>query len=121
MRHSSGILVLLLLVFAIRAMVPAGFMPDLSQNSGHLITICSGVEMKQVMVGEDGQPVQEHVQKTCPYSFLSATMSGVDVPEIDIVWYRAEFSKPYFVQNDFFHDLYHAGQFVLIHAPPSFS
>ncbi|HNQ92978.1 MAG TPA: hypothetical protein PKI93_08625 [Alphaproteobacteria bacterium] len=120
MRHFSGIWALLLLVFAIRAMVPAGFMPDMGAGSGHLIMICSGVEMKQIVVGEDGQPVQKQ-EAPCPYSFLSAAMNSVDAPEIGTVWYRAEFSEPVFSENDVLHDLYHAGQFVLIHAPPFFS
>lgn len=120
MRHSSGILALLLLIFAIRAMVPAGFMPDMAQGSGHLITICSGVEMKEIMVDENGQPAPKH-EAPCPYSFLSAAIAGVDFSGLETVWFRAEFSDPVFAKNETHHDLYHAGQFVLIHAPPSFS
>ncbi len=124
MNNPRGIFVILLLIFAIRAMVPVGFMPDFSGQ--HLITICSGVESKTIAVGEDGQPVSpDHApseEHPCPFSFLSSSLSVADISGMESVWFRVEFPEPVIFAEDVpAHNLYHAGQFVLKHAPPSFS
>jgi len=125
MNNPRGIFVVLLLVFAIRAMMPVGFMPDFSGK--HLITICSGVDIKTIEVGEDGLPVSPDAphssqEQACPFSFLSASLSMSDLSAMDVIWFRAEFPEPVILSSDVLvHDLYHAGQFVLKHAPPVLS
>lgn len=63
------------LVFLARAMVPVGFMPDFSGQ--HLVQICSGTEIKTVMLDENGMPVSsDHQKAPCSFSFLSAFFDG---------------------------------------------
>lgn len=74
------------LVFLIRAMVPVGFMPDFSGQ--HAIQICSGTDIKTIMVDQSGQPVDKDHQKqtdnkACSFSFLSGGMAA-NTPEVVI-------------------------------------
>jgi len=75
--HKS-VLAMLALVFLIRALIPVGFMPDFSGK--HTIQICSGTQIKSIVVNADGSPAphapnKSDSQDTCPYSFLSATFN----------------------------------------------
>jgi len=122
MAGRTGIFILLLLVFAIRASVPVGFMPDVS--GGEWVTICSGVESKTIHVGNDGQPIEDSdsSEQACPFSFLAAAMHSIDVPFVDIVWFRVEFPESIVLTYDVrVHDIYFAEDFIQRQAPPSFS
>lgn len=114
---------MLLLVFAIRAAVPAGFMPDMHSASGDWITICSGVDVKTIHVDENGQPIEElSSDAVCPFSFLSAAQFIADYSFGDTVWYRAEFPVFYLSENSVQPDaLYWVGHSIPKQAPPSFS
>jgi hypothetical protein len=82
--NSKSLLAVLSLVFLIRAMMPVGFMPDFSGK--HAIQICSGTEIKTIIVDDDGKPSPTNHQKTpCPYSFLSAAINSpdTDLPTIE--------------------------------------
>lgn len=77
---NKSLLAVLTLVFLTRAMMPMGFMPDFSGK--HAIQICSGTEIKTIMVGDNGAPVPtDHQKKTCPFSFLSTAFNEPTVYE----------------------------------------
>lgn len=85
MVNAKPIWIFVALVFLIRAMVPVGFMPDFSGK--HAIQICSGTEIKTIMVDQSGQPVgsdhQKQTDKACSFSFLSGGMAA-STPEVVI-------------------------------------
>lgn len=71
---------LTLLLFALRAIVPVGFMPDLGAL-GHgevKIVICTGDGTRALLVDEAGQPLADqnphkaHHAADCPFSMASA-------------------------------------------------
>lgn len=71
---NRSLLAVLTLVFLIRALVPSGFMPDFSGK--HAIQVCSGTEIKTIMVGDNGSSVPaDHQKAHCPYSFLSTAFN----------------------------------------------
>ncbi len=114
----AGILILLLLIFAIRAGVPAGFMPDF-KSGGDWITICSGLDSKTIHVDESGQPDGSEASPSCPFSFLSAAISVSDPYVGETVWYRTEFFEPVLTETSvFLYELFFPGQFILKTAPP---
>lgn len=64
----------LALIFLIRSMMPAGFMPAFSGQQ--TIQICSGTEIKTITI--DDQQTSDHPQtdqSPCSYSFLSTSFS----------------------------------------------
>ena len=71
---------LTLLVFALRALVPVGFMPDLGAL-GHgqvQIVLCTGDGTRSLLVDEAGRPLADqgsgkvHHAADCPFSMASA-------------------------------------------------
>lgn len=82
---NKSLLAVLTLVFLIRAMMPVGFMPDFSGK--HAIQICSGTEIKTIVVDDNGAPIPaDHKKRVCPYSFLSTAFNEpvVYAPTIEI-------------------------------------
>jgi hypothetical protein len=80
MKTHKSLLAMLAMVFLIRALIPVGFMPDFSGK--HTIQICSGTQIKSIVVNEDGVPASQdhnmdkkHGQYACPYSFLSVALT----------------------------------------------
>lgn len=73
---SSGILVLVLLAFALKGLLPAGFMPSVSQDGFMEMVICSGMGEKTVLVPANGGPdAPDHKESTdtvCAYQMVSA-------------------------------------------------
>ena len=121
----SPLLLLLLLTFFVRAMVPVGFMPDVKGQSGHVITICSGIETKEIRVDDNGQPIEETDHSSapsCPFSFLSAAMmDGGDGPLLETVLFRADFPSPAVAEGGFFVPSFDVGHSILKQAPPRLS
>lgn len=83
-RRQIGIV--LALVFLIRALVPVGFMPGGAGQ--HLIQICSGTQVKAVLVNDEGTGAGDHSQKApgqdqdpCPFSFLAAALGQASAPD----------------------------------------
>ncbi|MBL8642130.1 MAG: hypothetical protein JNL76_08470 [Alphaproteobacteria bacterium] len=74
MIKSPSFLFIVALIFLIRSMMPAGFMPDFS---GHqTIQICSGTEIKTISIDdEETSPHPQKDQSPCSYSFLSTSFS----------------------------------------------
>lgn len=71
-RLYACMLVLALIGIAARALVPAGFMPDIQQSSGIALVICSGIDEKTIYVDDRGQPAPVHKdQKPCEFSCTS--------------------------------------------------
>jgi hypothetical protein len=67
---------LLLCAFLLRAMIPAGAMPDPKalEEGVFQVTICTGSGPAELLVGPDGQPVDSHPPgkgDVCPYSIGS--------------------------------------------------
>ena len=72
---------LLVTIFFIRALLPTGFMPDVSGQ--HLLAICSGNGMQTIAVDKDNQPVPDqptHQTNSdhCPFAPLSAALLNND-------------------------------------------
>lgn len=75
---SISFLVLTLLGVFIRAMIPAGFMPDVSLHAGTPLVICSGLESKTIYVDENGKPASEHkVEAPCDFSLNNNALKPV--------------------------------------------
>lgn len=74
---------LLVTIFFIRALLPTGFMPDMSGQ--HLLAICSGSSMITIAVDDNNQPIHEDQQNTqtdpCPFAPFSAAF--LDNPQVD--------------------------------------
>jgi len=67
---------LLVTIFFIRALLPTGFMPDMSGQ--HLLAICSGNSLTTIAVDDNNQPIEEDQQHTqtdpCPFAPFSAAL-----------------------------------------------
>lgn len=75
----------LLLAFACRALIPAGFMPDFGAISKGVfkVVICSGSGNKVVALDADGKPAHSggaHAHQPCAFSGLAA----VAVPDLGL-------------------------------------
>lgn len=75
----TGMAALLVLLVVLRALIPAGYMPDMQAlEKGKLaITICTGDGMKDVLVdGPSGPPPAHEKGKNffCPFMILSALL-----------------------------------------------
>lgn len=75
------VLTLLAIIILLRAIVPVGFMPDLSQlaNGVFEVVICSGDGLSTITVDGDGNPVAPHGSDTgpvedglCPFAVAAA-------------------------------------------------
>lgn len=124
----SPFLWLLVTVFFIRALVPAGFMPDVSGR--HLLTICSGTGTATILVDQNNQPLSEstshHPDQAglvdfCPFSLLSASLLIQPTTQFS-------FLKPLIVESDGMPAFFLAGILPLSlqnnhlsRAPPAFS
>jgi hypothetical protein len=73
---------LILVLFALRAMVPVGYMPDLGalEHGQVRIVVCTGAGFKTLLVDEAGQPVgsqeagkTQHAGDGCPFGTASAS------------------------------------------------
>lgn len=78
---------LLFLAFAglvARALIPAGFMPDVTQSGSMAMVICSGVSEKLVYLDDDGTVHDAPVQKAaapCDYT-LTVHLASLIVPVV---------------------------------------
>ena len=60
-------------VFLLRALIPAGFMPDFKADHSATMTICSGYEAKTVSMPQDGEhQKQKGDHLPCGFSFASS-------------------------------------------------
>jgi hypothetical protein len=66
--HRYALGVVLALAIAMRMLVPAGWMP--SDVKGHMITICTGMDLTEVWLGHDGK-----IQKEAPVKKSQADQS----------------------------------------------
>lgn len=85
MVRCKSLLAVLALIFLIRALVPVGFMPDFSGQ--HPIQICSGTELKTIMVDDNGTPSPvNHEKSPCSYAFLSSSLfeASAHVPAFEV-------------------------------------
>lgn len=82
----SGVLMLLLFGIVVRGLIPAGFMPDMTQQAATPIVICAGVDHKIIYVDDNGQPVPDQDQGRadgdgyCAFSLAGLAMAGAPVP-----------------------------------------
>lgn len=97
---AAGVLRRLLIVaFALRAVIPVGFMPDLAALGQERveIVICTGIGAQSIEVDADGQPVKpgpsDRSSTECPFAatFATAVLSPV-MGEVEIA--RLERSEP---------------------------
>lgn len=76
--------IVLVLAFALQALIPAGFMPG-SAMAGTPVVICSGMGQKTVLLDGDGQPAEQqdhHGKDThapCPWSVLPVSLTPPQV------------------------------------------
>jgi hypothetical protein len=72
---------LILVLFALRAVVPVGYMPDLGalEHGQVRIVVCTGAGFKSLLVDEAGQPVDaqesgksQHAGADCPFGTAAA-------------------------------------------------
>ena len=72
----SPLLGLLVAILFIRAIIPTGFMPDLSGN--HVLVICTEFGFSNILVDKDNQPIPNHSHKQasdfCPFSLFANTV-----------------------------------------------
>ncbi|MFZ4762622.1 MAG: hypothetical protein ACOYK8_07390 [Alphaproteobacteria bacterium] len=78
-RH--GFMLLLLLAFALRAFIPAGYMPSFNNQGVYSLTICSSDGGRNmVLVDKDNQPIKPHKQQPpCVYA-VGTDFTMVHVP-----------------------------------------
>jgi hypothetical protein len=82
--HRFSLSVVLALTFAMRVLVPVGWMP--SEAKGQMITICTGFGVSQAWLGHDGKiqkeapPKKSHGDQPCVFSGLS--MASMDIAAI---------------------------------------
>ncbi len=70
---SSGLLLLMLLAYAVKAFVPAGFMPGKDAGGFTRMVICSGMGEKTIFVPNEKPSGQSdsHSGKICDYQILT--------------------------------------------------
>ena len=83
---SSCILLMVVLAFAVKALLPAGFMPETKGGFTKLV-ICSGMGEKTILVPNDEQqPSSDHEEsksdKVCAYQVLASGKILVPVPVV---------------------------------------
>jgi hypothetical protein len=86
---------LILVLFALRAVVPVGYMPDLGalEHGQVRIVVCTGAGFKSLLVDEAGRPVDaqepgtsQHAGADCPFgtaaakAFLAPTLVAAHEP-----------------------------------------
>lgn len=77
---------LFLLGIVVRGLIPAGFMPDMTQQAATPIVICAGVDHKIIYVDDSGQPVPDQNQGGadgdghCAFSLVGLAMAGAPAP-----------------------------------------
>ncbi len=88
-RPSSVLMMVLILAFALKALIPAGFMPG-AQGGFTKMVICSGTGERTVMVPNGDAPAPSHDQKdqSCAYHLAASqkflTALPPSLPSIDI-------------------------------------
>lgn len=70
-RMKACLLLLAGLAIAAQAMIPAGFMPNITEAGGSTIVICSGFEQKIIHLPAEDAPSGQHddAAKNCAFSF----------------------------------------------------
>ncbi len=95
---------LLVCCFALRALIPAGFMPDFSAAAeGKLrVVICSaqGSKTLTIALGDAGshQPATHHGQEICP--FAAAPLAGYQAADLPLLTSLAFVSVPSTLPHD---------------------
>lgn len=72
---SSGIIFLMIVVFAFKSIIPAGFMPIVNKDGYTQIVICSGMGEKTITIPNDKNPNSNHdsdVNKICAYQVFAS-------------------------------------------------
>jgi hypothetical protein len=67
----NALTILLLAAFMLRALIPSGWMPQASNGDGVTLVICTAAGMKQIVLGPDGEPVDDAPNAThepCPFA-----------------------------------------------------
>ena len=77
---------LLLLAFALRALVPIGYMPDFSATSKGVfkVVICSAMGAKTILLDVDGKPTpdQKNSDHDQPCAFAGLAAVGLPTPDV---------------------------------------
>ena len=88
MRKSQTIIsIFIAIIFMAKSLVPVGFMPSFSDNKNvSAITICSGIDEKQIFIDENGQkvpaPSNSHSKSpVCEFS-LASVFVNFEIPEL---------------------------------------
>lgn len=85
-RNTASLLMLFFvaLAFAVKALLPAGFMPVVNKDGFTQIVICSGMGEKTITVPSDEAPSQEHQEtssdKVCAYQVLASAKPLLSPP-----------------------------------------
>ncbi len=77
------VLAIMLLAFGFKAVIPAGFMPE-NKNGFIELVICSGMDMKTVLVPSDDAPPSDHKEqqsdKICAFQTFASGKAIVPAP-----------------------------------------
>ncbi len=73
---SSCVMMMIVLAFALKSVLPAGFMPVINKDGFTQIVICSGMGEKTITVPADENPSSDHKEdqasKICAYQVLAS-------------------------------------------------
>ncbi len=77
---------ILLLAFAVRCLIPAGFMPGQGQDGVFSIVICTAMGTETILVDTDNNPVSDHDDTAnpldCPFAPVLAQGLLNDAPPV---------------------------------------
>jgi hypothetical protein len=86
MKHPARLILMIALVAVmLRALIPAGYMPETGSGKTFQITICSMEGPKMITVDEKSQPVSgdhHHAKETCPFSILNHSPFNAQIASI---------------------------------------
>ncbi len=84
---SACMMLIVLAAFAVQAILPAGFMPSVNKDGFTEIVICSGMDMKTVLVpADDALPSSQPVEKenpVCAYQTLAVQKILIAPPALN--------------------------------------
>ena len=77
--HRFAFIMLVILAILARAVIPAGFMPEV-HNGKVAIQICHGAELATIYVDTNDHSQSTPVKKDCPYSPIAQSDTGTGEP-----------------------------------------
>lgn len=108
-RFPRLLLMLALMAIFLRALVPAGYMPDMHRADGFAMTICTMDGPQKIFVKNTDAPQSEHesVAKHCDFSLLSHTpYNAAAVVAFALAAPFEKMTSAQFVLNDIVHPVF---------------